>query len=459
MDKQKLLLVDDDSDLLLSLSRGLKGVGFQGCVFAATTADQGAALLKSEKPQVAVIDLCIDERQGVESGFSLLRQILLEDETCRVIMLTGHGSIQNGVRAIRAGAANFLAKPVDPAHLLALVEDGIQQCAIRRAYETLSAEHSEMGLENLLIGSSEVMKKLRKELLYAGQNNQSVLMLGETGTGKSLCARAIHVFGRREEGPFVCFQPTVSGPDMAASELFGHRRGAFTGAIEDREGLLKHASEGTLFLDEVDMLPESIQVMLLRVLQDRKFRPIGSQREQISNVRFLSASNCEMEVALSKGKLRKDFYHRIAHRVIQIPPLRERLEDLPELVHAFLARLRVEEKVQVFSISPAALKALRQYAWPGNVRELCATVEGAAYSADFEGKGEISEEHIHLLSEGNRNGSGSFREQVEAYQIDLIRKALHEHQGNQMRAAEALRVDRSTMRRILARNEEISIGS
>jgi len=450
----RLLLVDDDGDALLSLTRALKAQGFNGVISAASTAERAMELAAKEDPHAAVVDLCLDDKEGVESGFKLIKSLAAVAPFCRVIVLTGHASTAHGIRALNLGAASFLEKPADLNHLLALLQDGVAQSELRRAYEELKTSKGGDEIGRLIIGCSAKMRALVEEVKYASQTGQPVLITGETGTGKGLCAQTIHRLSARNRFKFVRYQPNFSSADLVNSDLFGHRRGAFTGAYEDRRGLIQEAEQGTLFLDEIDELPLETQVTLLGVLQDRKYRPLGSDREQETNFRLICASNQDIEQCLAQGKLRKDFYHRIAYQHIHIPPLREHCEDIKDLACFILGSLREREQVHVFEIEKAAMDRLMHFEWPGNVRQLEAVVESAAYKAQFAGRSSVGEEDLNLGAKAADVGGVGFHDQVQAFKLKLINDALARQGGNQLKAARELGLERSTLRRLLARQYE-----
>jgi len=450
MSDRSLILVDDDGEALISLSRALSASALGASIQAASSPDKALELLTASKPLVAVIDLSLEQTRGVESGFELLAQILKLDPTCRVIVLTGHGSLEHGVRAISLGAANFLEKPADINHLSALIKDGMAQAELRRSYNKLVRE-SASGISNLIVGNSPQIKKVIEAVQYASQTAQSVLITGETGTGKGLCALAIQRISSRAQQKFVRYQPNFSTADLVNSDLFGHVKGAFTGANQNRRGLLADADQGTLFLDEIDELPLETQVALLGVLQEKKYRPVGSNNEALSNFRLICATNQDPQKCIEAGKLRKDFYHRIAHYQIHLPALRERLEDIEPLALYVLSSLREREQVNVLEISQAALSKLISTEWPGNVRQLQSVIEGAAYRAQFQGRTQIDLSDLPFSAGQESAKATDFNSLLTEYKLNLISQALARHAGNQVKAAEELGLDRSTMRRILAR--------
>lgn len=443
-----VLIIDDDSGAALSLVKALKLSLPQFRFHAACTVGKALELFRNELPQAVVLDLHLEAGRGVESGFTLQREILAADAATRVIVLTGHGSLEHGVRALNSGAANFVEKPADIPHLSALLRDAIAQSDLRRAYHDLRREQS-AGISSLLRGRSSVMEKLREEIARAACTSQPVLLLGETGTGKGICAQAIHAFGPRSRAKFVRYQPTFGSADLVNSDLFGHVKGSFTGAQSERRGLLLEADGGTVFLDEIEALPIETQVSLLGVLQEKRLRRLGSDSELNTDFRLVCASNEDPEQGLASGKLRKDFYHRIAHNVIRVPTLEARKEDIPELTLFILRRVREREQINIFEIEPAALERLSRRSWPGNVRELEAVVEGAVYRAHVAGRNAICPDDIAIPASVGASQAPGFRDKVEHFKRRLVDEALAAAHGNQVHAARALGIDRSSLRRIL----------
>ncbi len=455
---KNVLLVDDDGEAVLSLIRALKASGIDAPLHAASTQDKALSLIKELDPYVVVLDLHLDPAKGVESGFSVLKSLTLSSPATKVIVLTGHGSSEFGIRALELGAAHFLQKPADILHLRVLIQDGIAQSSLKREY--LSMRAREGNAENSpLIGISKTAEKIREQILFAAKTAQSVLILGETGTGKGLCAREIHRLSARSGAKFIRYQPNFGTSDLISSELFGHMKGAFTGALETRKGLIVESDKGTLFLDEVDQLPKETQVALLGVLQDKVIRAVGSNTETGVNFRLITASNADIKDKIRSGSFREDLFHRIAHLVIHLPPLKDRKEDIEPLAGAVLQNLQRREGISSLTLSPAALFLLSKHEWPGNIRELEAVIEGAAYRAAFRGAFEIDAEDIAIRgAESSPQTTDSFAERVESYKRKLVDDALIACGGNQVKASELLQLDRSTLRRIIerVRNEQVS---
>jgi DNA-binding NtrC family response regulator len=451
----QILLIDDDSELLLSLSRTLKEYIPNIPIHAAGNRDIAISICKTHKIHLAVVDLELDKAQGTESGFSLITTLLENDPHLRIIVLTGHKGIEYGIEAIKRGAVSFQEKPIKVSDLAVLIKDFLQQRFLSEQISQQSIARSETILEQL-VTSSPQGSRLKNELLFSSTTNQAVFLSGESGVGKSLCASLIHKMSPRSEKKFIRYQPSFVSADLVNSDLFGHKKGSFTGADTDRRGLLSEVEGGTLFIDEIDALPIETQVLLLGVLQEKKFRPLGSNQEVHTEFRLVTASNATIDNAIKDQKVRKDFYFRIAHHTITIPPLRERISEIPALVQQFLSAGIERKDFSVCRIDAKAILKLKNYRWIGNIRELQAVVEGAAYRAQFHSRFEILEEDIVLRDDEGVVGTfeepdgGSFQEKILFYKKKLIRDALEQNGGNQVKAAKVLGLDRSTMRRIIA---------
>lgn len=445
-----VLLVDDEKEQCEALIRALKRQGGDENYIYAQNDAEAFAIIEKYNPGAVVLDLNLDISIGPSSGLELISKILRKDNTIRIIVLTGHGSEEFGIEALQRGAASFLQKPADTLLLLVLIRDALNFSNLQRRYIELRSSDSYLTLSGLKSRSSAMAPAI-EAAVFAASNSQAVLITGETGTGKGVFAQAIHKASKRARYSFVRAQPSFGSKDLSASELFGHVRGAFTGASEDRKGLIEEAHRGTLFIDEVAELTNSIQVMLLETLQEKTFRKIGGNKELQSDFRLISATNKQTKEILSKDLLRSDFYHRIAHIVINIPPLRERPEDILDLSELFLNSIANRDNLRVYGFTKEAKEKLLDYDYPGNVRQLQAAIEVAACIADFNKQSLISTKHINLSNEDNIhiNNALSLKEKVALFQIQQVEQSLRIHNHNQSKAAEFLKIDRTQLRRIL----------
>ena len=449
-----VILIDDDTSASNALLKRLRREEPSFLFSNFETADEGVAQVLSQSPEVVVVDIELDPSVGPESGLSLIRRIFNQDPTTRILALTGHSAGEVGTAALKAGAASFLQKPAELPHLLALIRDGVAYSRLKRSYLELQNISGEFQNSLGLTSRSPKMLGVLQQIQYAATSSIPVLLLGETGTGKGVVARAIHGASSRARHHFIRLQPQYGSPEMAASELFGHTKGAFTGAVSARQGLLQKSNRGTLFLDEVTQLPIETQVALLEVLQEGVYRPLGSSEDKQTDVRLISASNLAEADLVSDSALRQDFYHRIAHCTITLPPLRDRSEDISDLANLFLTQLVQKEELPVDGFTREALVFLEQQKWPGNIRQLQAAVESSVYKAAFHQQqlvelkdlqGEISSDNNNL------SFSGSLRQQVKEFELSLVKNALAANDNNQSKAAQSLKIDRSSFRRILNR--------
>ena len=444
-----ILFVDDDALATTSLIKSLQRRDDTFSFIYAADIPQALECLDKHKPSVVIVDLSIDEKVGPKSGLDLINTLQERDSTIRILVLTGHSGEKFGIEAINRGAASFLAKPANPDHLLALIHDALKFSQLKRKFLELTHCDAKLSYPGLFF-KSDRMKEVAERVGYAASNTLPVLILGETGTGKGIVAQSIN----SKKNMVVCL-PNFASHDLINSELFGHRKGAFTGAVDVRKGLIEEAHGGTLFIDEVAELPPETQLTILRVLQDKKFRPVGGNKEITSDFRLISATNKNILKLIEEGKFRLDLYHRISHIVIEIPPLRDRQEDIPLLAEYFLREISLKEKIQVQNIAASATDALLQHSWPGNVRELRACIESAAYYANFKQRRTIEatdiQNNIHCIDSVYTDAftGGKFRAQVREYQLKLIRAALEKHDNNQSKAAKYLGMDRTSFRRIM----------
>lgn len=452
----RVLFIDDDPALLRSMVRSLQQKDPLFECFTCERPEDVESELARIQPLVVVLDLSLDPQRGPEGGLEVLRFLQRDFPALRCIVLTGHANERMGLRALELGAASFLGKPADPDHLFHLINDALNFAQLRQRFDQLQKQVERTSPLPGFSTQSPQMRKALEEASYAASHSLPVLITGETGTGKGVLAQAIHANSGRAKGPFVRFQPAFGSHDLTASELFGHQRGAFTGALQQRRGLLEDAHRGSLFIDEIDELPLETQISLLNVIQERVFRRLGSNQEVRTDFRLISACNRPLSESLETGKLRLDFYHRISHVNIHLLPLRERTADIGDLAKQFLDTVSTRERMAVSSIEDKAMSALRAHAWPGNVRELQAVVESAAHRAHYSRRHSVlfSDLALNSLEHRGRKPRGTFREKIRAFEREIIREALAENQHNQTQAAKSLGLDRTTMRRILQRETQ-----
>jgi DNA-binding NtrC family response regulator len=367
--RARVLAIDDEPEMAAMLETLLGRAGYE--VRTALSGASGEALFERWQPDTVVVDLRLPDIDGLE----LLRRFRASQPSVAVVILTGHGSVPKAVEAMKAGAHSFLEKPVEPDTLLALIERALEHRQLVDENRALRRQLEDRAPLGGLVGKSRAMLEMLDLVRSVAASDANVLIQGENGTGKELVANALHALSRRARGPFVKINCAAIPKDLIEDELFGHRRGAFTGAVADREGLFETASGGSLLLDEIVEMPAALQTKLLRVLQEREFRPIGSDRVVRVDVRLICATNADVEAALRSGRLREDLYFRVNTITVRVPPLRERLEDLPLLCEHFLEMYRRRHGRAVHGIAPEAYRLLMKHRWPGNVRELEHAIE------------------------------------------------------------------------------------
>ncbi len=371
MEHEQVLVVDDDEGLLHLLKMRLAAMGLQ--VTSCTTGQDALAAARRAIFDIAITDL----RLRGENGLDVTEELLRIHPGLPVIILTAHGSIPNAVEAMQRGAFGYLTKPFDDKELKATIEKALSQQRMSREIQRLKSLVKELyGLENV-IARSPAMQRLFQQVAQVADSDATILLGGETGTGKEVLARVIHTNSRRSKGPFVALNCAAIPETLFESELFGHVRGAFTSAHGSKRGLFQSANGGTLFLDEIVDMPLSMQVKLLRAVQEREVREVGSELATKLDVRILAATNRDLGEAVKAGNFRNDLFYRISVVPLQVPPLRDRRDDIPLLAQHFLklSAQRINKDVRGFT--PAAMQRLMVYSWPGNVRELENAIEKA----------------------------------------------------------------------------------
>lgn len=429
-----LLLVDDDPGLLKLLGLRLTSEGYS--VVTAESGAEGLRVLNREKVDLVISDLRMDEMDGMQ----LFAEIQKVQPGMPVIILTAHGSIPDAVAATQQGVFSFLTKPVDKDALYQAIDDALEQ----------SAPATDERWREAIVTRSPLMLRLLEQARLVAQSDVSVLINGQSGTGKEIFAQAIHNASPRNSKPFIAINCGALPEQLLESELFGHARGAFTGAVSNREGLFQAAEGGTLFLDEIGDMPAPLQVKLLRVLQERKVRPLGSNRDIDINVRIISATHRDLPKAMARGEFREDLYYRLNVVSLKIPALAERTEDIPLLANHLLRQAAERHKPFVRAFSTDAMKRLMTASWPGNVRQLVNVIEQcvALTSSPV-----ISDALVEQALEGENTALPTFVEARNQFELNYLRKLLQITKGNVTHAARMAGRNRTEFYKLLSRHE------
>jgi DNA-binding NtrC family response regulator len=371
----RVLVVEDDQAAQQGLTKLLRAWGFTAD--GASNGEEALARITTFRPSIILADLVMPRLGGLE----LLRAVKDQLADLTFIMITAQGSVETAVTAMREGAYDYLAKPIDPQRLRILLHKIVERQDTLREVEALRRQLHERGRFGRSVGNAPAIRSVYRLVEQAAPSEASVLISGESGTGKELVAQTIHQLSRRSAMPFVAINCAAIPESLLESEIFGHERGAFTGAVERRQGCFELAHKGTLFLDEIAEMPQATQVKLLRVLQERSVRRLGAQKEQACDVRVVAATNVNPRKAVEQGLLREDLFYRINVIAVTMPPLRDRKEDIPLLVQAFMAEFNAQNAKNIRAIESEALRALQAYNWPGNIRELRNVIERAVILA------------------------------------------------------------------------------
>jgi DNA-binding NtrC family response regulator len=441
-----VLVVDDDPSARRLLEVRLKAMGCE----VSLAADGGDALeaVRREPPALILLDLEMPRMKGME----FLRLLRREGVDVPVVVVTAYGSIEAAVAAMKEGAYDFLPKPFDPGHLEIVVRKALERRSLLEAKQLLLDTLAAQGTE--IVGESRPFREAVEMARRVAGASTTVLLLGESGTGKEVFAHAIHAWSDRRDRPFVIVNCVALSEALLESELFGHEKGAFTGAHQLKKGKFEVANGGSIFLDEIGDMPLGLQAKLLRVLQDHTFERVGGTKPIRADIRVIAATNRDLDAAVKHGAFREDLFYRMNVVRIVLPPLRDRLEDIPALAARFVAKYAVDAKKPVRGISPEALALLTAHRWPGNVRELANAIERAVVLCAGE---EIRPDDL-ALGAGPRDPApappgaveiGEFHGRVRAYKQTLIRAALQQSGGNQTRAAELLGLQRTYLVKLL----------
>jgi len=436
--QHRILAVDDDPNTLEVLSRNLSAEGY--LVFCASGVQEALKLLEQEQVDLVVTDL----KMPKVSGMDLVRHVRENLDDTEVMMITGYATVNGAVEAVKTGAEEYLAKPFTDEELLSAVRRTLDKLHLRRTgrVDKDGAAPAAHGL----LGESEAMAHVLSAIEKAARTPATVLVSGESGTGKELVARAIHYSGARASAPFVPINCGSIPENLLESELFGHVKGAFTGAAESRAGFFQTADGGTVFLDEISETSLPMQVKLLRVLQDREIRMVGSSSPRTVDVRVIAATNKDLRVLVRKGYLREDLFFRLNVITIPVPPLRERDDDVLLLARHFLKRFSQELDAPLPRFADDALAALRRYDWPGNVRELENAVQRAVVMSEG---GEIAAHEFPAVMRFSVPREMGLHRTLAEVEAEHVRNVLASVAGNKTRAAEILGIDRKTLRKKL----------
>jgi len=452
-----VLIIDDNDTMREGLSAVVRRMGHKVCAVASGA--EAVAAFSRQPADFVMTDLKMD---GMD-GLAVLRRIREIDPDCPTLIMTAYGSVEAAVEAMKLGAMDFLTKPFSPEVVRLKVERALELRAARRMNERLSAENEQLRGDGEasfkeMIGSTEAMRKVQEAIARVAKTDAAVAIYGESGTGKELVARAVHNLSRRAKGPFIKVNCGALSETLLESELFGHERGAFTGAIKRRLGRLELADGGTLFLDEIGEIPPAMQVKLLRVLQEGTFERVGGEQTLKVDLRVISATHRDLRKLIAEGpgaRFREDLFYRLQVVPISVPPLRERRADIPELCRHFIAKLAPRTNPQVTAISDEALTRFLAYPFPGNVRELENAIAQALVFADgpvlgaaalpSHIKGPAADSESGLTVPGGLGGSVSLPEILDDLEKQLILKAYHQAKGVKTETARLLGIKPSAL--------------
>lgn len=443
--KGRILVVDDEERICEAITKALERVGYS--VDASTDAVAALQKVRGGTYEMVICDIKMPRMDGI----TLLERIKEHDSSILVLMITGHASIETAVESIRKGAQEYIAKPFQPAHIRLLVERAFERKRLVDENRYLKSELKQLEGKDVVIGKSAAMQEVFDLAMKVAGTESSVLITGESGCGKEIVARIIHFHGPRANAPFVTVNCSAIPEHLLESELFGHKKGAFTGALYTKRGSFELASGGTFFLDEIGDMQLSLQAKILRVLEEKKVKKVGSEEAIAVNTRVLAATNKDLALEIREGRFREDLYYRLNIVQIAIPPLREHPVDIPLLARHFLKRFSTEMKKPICDYSEGAVDLMMRYDWPGNVRELKNAVERAVI---FATSGEpIRTSHFppQLLAAAGQaaaSAPGEFRS-LKAMELEYIREVLRACGGNKARASEILDISASTIWRKL----------
>jgi len=431
-----ILIVDDEENMRHMLSLLLTKEGYR--VSLAENGAQGLEILSKDPADIVLCDV----KMPVMDGMEFLEECKSHGVQPTIIMMSAYGTLDTAIEAMKKGAYDYVSKPFRPDEVILTLRKAEERERLRRENLALKEELARLSRYDEMVGRSQAMQEIFSTIEKVAPYSVTVLILGESGVGKELIARAIHRKSPRAVGPFLALNCGAVPPSLMESELFGHVRGAFTDATHDKKGLFQMAHQGTLLLDEIGELPKDLQVKLLRVLQDQEVRPVGGTKSQKVDVRILAATSKNLELEVREGRFREDLFYRLNVVTIQVPPLRERSEDIPLLVDHFLTRFRKRLGLEVEGVSPRAMAALMRYPWPGNVRELENVIERACVLCDGK-KIEFYDlpEKLRAISAVPQIAAKEdlrLRPRLRSLERELVEEALRRCNGNRTQAARLL---------------------
>jgi two-component system response regulator PilR (NtrC family) len=449
-----ILVIDDEEILQDVLTSLLQREGFN--TFNAKTGQEGLDILAKEEIDLVLLDLMLPDLSGAE----VLKKIRATDPEQVVVVITAFSSIEGAIEAMRQGAFHYIPKPFKNEEVLLTIRQGLERRRLASENRMLKAELKQrFGFDNI-IGKSRPMQKVFELVELAAPAKSNILILGESGTGKELVSKAIHLHSRRADGPFVTVNSGSMPADLLESNLFGHVKGSFTGAVSNKKGLFEMAQNGSIFFDEIGNIPLDTQAKLLRVIQEKEFMRLGGVETLKADVRIIAATNANLEEEVQNGEFREDLYYRLNVITIGLPPLRQRTEDIPLLVRHFLSKYSDENEKSLEDVDSGAMEILMDYHWPGNVRELENVLERAAVlstgptlSVDLLPPA-VREPNTSTAPMTKMPTNGlSFKEAITSYERQLIIRALQRSGGVQKRAAQLLKVKPTTLHEMMKRLE------
>jgi two-component system NtrC family response regulator len=447
--KRKLLIIDDDQEIRTQMKWALSS---DYDLVLAEDREAAISVFQKERPVVSLLDLGLPPRPNdCEEGLATLADLLAIDQRAKVIIVSGQGEKKNAIEAVAAGAYDFLCKPVDMDEVKLILRRCIYLADLENEHREMQEKVRPDVFEDML-GTSPQMQGVFAFIRKVATTDAPVLLLGESGTGKEMAAIAIHRRSRRKDKPFIPINCNAIPENLLESELFGHEKGAFTGAHAQRKGLIEGAEGGTLFLDEIGELPPPIQVKLLRFLQEQRFQRVGGRQEIQVDTRVIAATNVDLKGAVTKGAFREDLYFRLAVIVLKLPPLRERGDDVEVLARIFLQQFAVQCEKKAFTLSVDAVRAIRRHRWPGNVRELQNRVKRAVVMA--EGK-RVTALDLELVESGELMPAATLKQARENVERELVEQALKKYSGRISSAATELGISRPTLYELM---EKLGIG-